>query len=190
VSEFRSGTQNVSREDLLSRIADVHPLQRRTVLVAIDGRGASGKTTLARFIAESRADVTVVHTDDFFLDPGWDWSRMREQVLEPIVHDQPGRYQRFDWDSRRLAGWHDVPVGGVMVVEGVSSTRSELADLWDLKIWVECPRKERLKRALERDGEAMMPTWLNVWEIQEDRYVLDESPARRADLVIDGRSRA
>jgi len=49
------------------------------VIVAIDGRCGSGKTTLAALIAKE-FDCSVFHMDDFFLPPGL---RTPERLGEP-----------------------------------------------------------------------------------------------------------
>ena len=117
---------------------------------------------------------------------GWEWNRMREQVLEPILADQPGRYQRYDWETDAPAEWHDVPVGGTLIVEGVSSTRRELGTYWDVAIWVEAPYDVRLRRGVARDGEALRARWTDVWMPEEAEYVAAERPDLRADVVADG----
>lgn len=68
----------------------------RPILVALDGRCGSGKTTLAAQLAEAFPDSITVHTDDYYLPPadrvpGWDTipcanmdlARLRAEVLEP-----------------------------------------------------------------------------------------------------------
>ena len=54
-------------EMVCSRIIELSDKKER-VIVAIDGRCASGKTTLAREIAK-RLDCNIFHMDDFFLRP-------------------------------------------------------------------------------------------------------------------------
>ncbi len=75
------------------------------------------------------------------------------------------------------------------MVEGVYSTRPELAPYYDFAISVECPRDIRLKRGLERDGEAARDRWEQDWMVAEDLYVAAHEPAARADLVLDGSGR-
>jgi len=69
-------------------------------------------------------------------------------------------------------------------LEGVSSTRRELDVPWDLTIWVEAPKEERLRRGIGRDGEHMRQQWEEVWEVEEDAYVQTQHPERHADVVI------
>lgn len=158
------------------------------MLVGIDGYGGSGKTSLAALVAAAVPDSVIVHVDDFAAPdmPQWDWDRFRAQVLLPLLAGRPAHYQRWDWETNTGAEWHDVPVGRKVLVEGVSSTRREVAAPWDLTIWVDAPLEIRLARARERDGEHMLARWLEDWIPSEDAYVARENPLARVDLVVSG----
>ena len=160
----------------------------RPLFIGIDGFGAAGKSTLADAIADAVPGVAVVRVDDLSA-PGldeWDWERGRRQVVEPLLAGRAARYQRWDWDADHGAEWIDVPADAVVVIEGVSSTRDELGVPWTLRIWVEAPRELRLERARARDGEAMMPVWLERWMPTEQRYAAAQDPRGRADLIVRG----
>lgn len=178
----------VGTAEVIDRIAQIRERKNGTVLVAIDGPGGAGKTVLARTIAAALPDVTVVGLDDFARPsvPGWDMERFVRDVLDPILADRPGRYQRWEWSTDRPAEWHDVAVGGVVVVEGVSSTRHELGEPWDLTVWVSTPYETRLDRGVARDGEGMRSRWTDVWMPGEDAYIALQRRDERADLVVDG----
>ena len=174
---------------MLVRYADVlngaHS-PRRTMLVAVDGFGGSGKSHFAARLAAARPGVTVVHTDDVASwNAGLDWGRLRREVIDPLLADRPARYQRYDWVETRLAEWHDIPPGGTVVVEGVSSYRVLLCDAYDLAAWVQTPRETCLRRGLERDGQAALALWQR-WMAEEDAYVEAEHPDERAAVVVDG----
>lgn len=162
---------------------------RQTLLVAIDGHGGAGKSTLARRLADRRHGAIVIHTDDFAnagMHNGLNVERLVEQVLEPLSRDRDARYQRFDWRSQTLAEFRDVRAGGLLMVEGVSAMRQEFALAgWDLTIWVETPREICLQRGLARDGVEAENHWLR-WFEQEDQYVARDNPASRADLMVSG----
>lgn len=111
---------------------------------------------------------------------------MKTQVLDPLDRDLPGKYQRHDWNSGSLAEWHSVPVGGIVIVEGISSMRTELGPYWDLAVWVTCSYERRLARGIARDGEAKRSQWERVWMPQEDEYVAAQKPEQRADVVVSG----
>lgn len=160
----------------------------QTVFIGIDGYGGAGKSTLASRIAAAVPESVVVHVDDFAAPdiPEWDWGRFRQQLLLPLIAGRPAHYQRWDWDRDDGAEWHDVQPGQVVIVEGVSSTRHAVGAPWALTVWVETPRDIRLERALERDGRAMMPKWLDVWLPSEEAYVAHEDPLSRVDLIVIG----
>lgn len=187
-------------EQFLKSINDI-PRKQATLLVGIDGCGGAGKTTFANKIKEECPNVTIVHMDDFHLPPSQrinepphkkpigsdlDWKRLLNQVLIPISHDQEGYYQRYDWEMEELAEWHTVPIGGMVIIEGVYSIRKELANKYDFKLWVECPRETRLSRGLDRDGEVAREMWENNWMVSEDLYVEKHKPFDYANLVVSG----
>ncbi|ALC92365.1 uridine kinase [Bacillus sp. FJAT-18017] len=177
------------------------PRKQSTLLIGIDGCGGAGKSTLANKLKESKPNVTVVHMDDFYLSSSQiiklppkekpigadiDWGRVLEQVLDPLSKNQEGSYQRYDWETDILAEWHKVPIGGIVIVEGVYSTRKDLASFYDYTIWVDSPRDIRLQRGLERDGEAARDRWVNDWMVAEDMYVEEHKPSQYATTTFSG----
>ncbi|MBD8497350.1 hypothetical protein IFO66_03450 [Paenibacillus sp. CAU 1523] len=85
-----------------------------------------------------------------------------------------------------MAEWQRVKAEGIIIIEGVCSTRLELVDDYDVTIWVNCPRETRLARGLERDGEAARSLWEDNWMIAEDKYVREHQPDMRANVIIQG----
>ncbi len=163
------------------------PPALRTRIIAIDGLGGAGKTTLAGLVSGALSDCAVIHTDDF---ASWEnnldwWPRLREQVLEPLLANEAARYQRYDWLRRELAEWIEVKPADYVILEGVASSRDQFQDALTVSIWVETPRDERLRRGLARDGEAMRDYWFQ-WMRDEDRYFEAERPDLRADTIVDG----
>jgi uridine kinase len=190
-------------DEFLARLRRLERRQR-TLLVGIDGRGGSGKSTFARQLERSAPDLTVVEFDDFYLPRAsrdaraarddqevggnFDWRRLREQVLVPLSRDEPAAYRRYDWPSDELAEWHPVPVGGIAIVEGNYSTRRALFGFYDFTVWIEAPHAVRLRRGLARGGEDSRERWLTEWMPEEERYLAAEEPVRRVHLVLDGTS--
>jgi len=154
--------------------------------VGIDGKGASGKTTLATAVVAALPGAVVVHVDDFARPSVETWERDRfvEQVLTPLSQGRPARYERWDWGTDASAGWSEVPVGVPVVVEGVSSTDERLGVPWDVTLWVDVPAEVRLTRALARDGEAMREQWVERWMPAEDAYEAAQRPQDRVDAVV------
>lgn len=132
--------------------------------------------------------VAVVHMDDLY--EGWAGldgvaERLVTQVLEPLEAGRPGRYRRFDWLTGRFAEHVDVPVPDVLVVEGCGSAPRATDGRTVLLVWVEAPAGLRLRRGVERDGEALRAEW-ERWMVQEAAHFAGEGTRARADVVVDG----
>lgn len=176
--------------------------RQRSLLVGIDGRGGSGKSTFARQLETAGGDVTVVEIDDFYrparerrarpargdseVGGDFDWRRLRGQLLLPLSRDEAANYQRYDWPADELAEWHTVAAEGIVIVEGSYGTRRELFDFYDYTVWIEAPHEVRLERGLRRGGQNTLDRWLNEWMPEEERYLNAENPAARVHLVLDG----
>jgi uridine kinase len=161
----------------------MRPLTTR--IVAVDGRGGAGKSTLAERLARELG-ATIVHTDDF---ASWEnpvdwWPALLEQVLEPLARGEPAAFVPNSWGGppkERVV----VEPGGVVVLEGVTASRAAFRPYLAYSIWVETPRELCLARGLERDGEEARPQW-EAWMEAEDAYIAAERPAEHADLIVRG----
>jgi uridine kinase len=155
-------------------------------VIAVDGHGGSGKTTLAERLAMFLG-APIVHTDDFasWEEPiNW-WPRLLEQVLRPLAARNAVRYQRYDWTLHQLGEWVELAADAYVVLEGVSASRDAFRPYLSFAIWLETPRETCLARGIERDGADMLSQW-HQWMADEDRYVELEQPRLRADLVVAG----
>jgi uridine kinase len=158
---------------------------RPLYLVGIGGRGAAGKSTLARRFVGAQ----IVSTDEFWDGAEFELSRLEREVLEPLSQGEIARYSAFDWERQRPYDEpREVRPEGVVVIEGVCALHRMFRDAYDLRIWVEAPREVRLARGVARDGEGARSTWEERWMPQEDRYVERDDPVSAADLVVDGAS--
>jgi len=83
--------QIIERAQLLQQQKMQQQTQDRPVIVAIDGRCASGKTTLCSFI-EQKTGYTVLHLDHFFLQPHQRQCRLRALLA---AGDGPAAAGRF-----------------------------------------------------------------------------------------------
>lgn len=171
-------------DELATRIAR---LPGPTRLVAIDGPGGSGKTTFANRLSLAADKAPIVHTDDFASadNPMNWWPRMLEQVISPLARGEHAEYQRYDWPTEALAEWHRVEPAPIVIIEGVSAGRSEWFKHLAFVIWIETPRDERLRRAVERDGSFVLDDW-EFWMAEEDNHYERDPTRQRAGLVIDG----
>ncbi len=169
------------------------------VLIAIDGVGATGKSTLAAALSRELQDCPIIGVDYFCHSPsgksgewwggnvegyGVDWERLRDQVLIPASKGGPVRFQSLDWGDWSLT-WVDVPDHPYLIVEGMTSLRREVRDFYDVKIWMDAPGETQLARVRERDGDHMINHWHREFIPLAASYCLDHSPRDAADLILD-----
>lgn len=177
---------------LLDLLRERPPTLGEHRLISIDGPAGSGKTTLAGAVAAGFAEregraARIVHMDDLFA--GWSGlPRVDEQLdglLTPLSQGRPGSYRRFDWVTDEYAETVLIEPVPLLVLEGVGSGSSRFDDLRTVLAWVEASYDERLRRGLERDGEAFAPHW-EQWA-RDERAVFERDRTReRADLRVDG----
>ena len=186
----------ISPEELTSTIAD-RLARQSAVLVALDGRCGSGKTTLAAQLAERFPQSITVHTDDFYLPPsrrvtGWesipcanmDIQRLRDEVVAPARAGQAFSYQAYS--CREGAYLPPRPLGPapLVIVEGSYSCHPTLADCYDLKVFVTCSKEEQARRLLAREGERYSG-FTARWIPLEEGYFAKFQIEQTVDFILD-----
>lgn len=150
--------------------------------IAIDGRCAAGKTTIAAQL-QSVFACQIFHMDDFFLRPeqrtedrlrqpggNVDWERFREEVLLPLRRGAPFDYLPYDCHTQTLKDPVKVEPKRLTIVEGSYSCHPELWDFYDLHIFLTISPEEQLRRIRQRNGERALEVFQNKWIPLEERY--------------------
>jgi uridine kinase len=161
------------------------PAGMKTRIVAVDGPGGAGKSSLAEYLAHV-LDASIVHTDDFasWSNPVDWWPELLEKVLVPLAAGRSVRYTPTSWDGSEKNEMVIEPAN-FAVLEGVTASRAAFRPYLTYSIWIETPRHLRLRRGLHRDGEEARADW-DRWMAQEDAYMDQEQPAKHADVVLPG----
>ncbi len=188
---------DVTQAEQVSAAIDAAEGEGPAVVVGIDGPSGAGKSTLTRELTLLRDDVAVIEGDDFYrpltestrealtpleaVDLLFDWERLRDEALAPLLRGEEARYRRYDWDAGRM-GEDVATVGasGVIVVEGCYVARPALRGYLDLIVVVDAPRELCIQRQLAR-GEDDAET-IARWRAAEDWYFERQDPRRIADL--------
>ena len=153
-----------------------------TVLVAIEGRCASGKSTLADQLSAHYA-CPVIHMDEFFLRPeqrtqeryatpgeNIDHERFLEEVLLPIRRGQRVLYRPYSCQTQQLTDPILLPTSPIYIVEGSYSTHPELIEEYDLRIFLKTDPQTQIGRIRVRDGEEYAKVFEEKWIPLENRY--------------------
>ena len=169
----------------------------RPILVSLDGRCGSGKTTLASQLAETFPGSITVHTDDYYLPPadrvpGWekipcanmDLRRLRAEVLEPARAGRGFAYKAYSCREGTYLPPVTYAPARLVLVEGSYSHHPSLADFYDLRIFVTCSQAEQSRRLQAREG-ARYAAFVERWIPLEEGYFAKYAIPQSADLILD-----
>jgi uridine kinase len=182
--------------------------QAGPIVVAVDGGSGAGKSTLARLI-QNQVDTALIQIDDFFAadipDSQWDefsveerlryvfnWRRLRESAMEPLLAGEPAKWYAFDFESGlRPDGTYGTQAdpterkpADVILLEGAYTACPELADLVDLAVLVDVPVEERHVRLEAREDKGFLEEWHRRWDPVESYYFTQVRPRSSFDLVV------
>ena len=170
--------------------------EKRPFVIAIDGRCASGKTTLAGRL-QKEIDCNIIHMDHFFLrpeqrteerlrEPGGnvDYERFVEEVVLPFRQRKPFSYRVFDCKKMGFASNVPVRPDVVTIVEGSYSCHPVLWDFYDLRLFLDIEPEEQLRRICCRNGEKALTIFRRRWIPLEERYFSEYRIQERCDFDI------
>jgi uridine kinase len=180
-------------ETILGEIEKLRSL-KPNIIVAIDGRCAAGKTTLANRL-QSLTDCTIIRMDHFFLrpeqgtpermdEPGGNFDRERflAEALAPLRSGHPFSYRPYDCHRQDFASPVDVTPAGLTVIEGSYSCHPALRDAYDLRIFLSVDASEQLERIRRRNGAEAAAIFERRWIPLEERYFAACGIERACDL--------
>jgi hypothetical protein len=165
----------------------------RPRLIAIDGRGGAGKTTLADRLRGAAPHSAVVHTDDVAWNHAcFDWGpRLAGHVLEPLRRGEPVDYRPDAWVTHGRPGSITVAAGlDVVWVEGTGVLREELARWWDASLYLQGDLDDQDRLLSARDGDSPeQREHVANWMREELPFLRREQPWSRATLIAAGPAR-
>ena len=180
-------------EIIVSKINDIRR-QKDFVLIAIDGRCGSGKTTIAAKLQEMLR-CEVIHMDHFFprleqrtaerlSEPGGNVDRERflEEVIAPLKRREAFCYRPYDPRIHQMSEAIKIELCDMVIVEGSYSCHPALFDDYDLRIFLTVDEPERLRRIKQRNGEAGLIQFQEKWIPMEEQYFYAFDIEKRCDM--------
>ena len=203
----RSAMQIVAVDTVVAAIR-ARSVRAPRLVVAIDGRSGSGKSTVAELVART-IDAVIVPCDDFYAasvsDAEWDrrtpeqraadgmdWRRLKREAIDPLRNGRVARWYAFDF----LAGPRDdgtypmqrTPTERapkpVVLLDGAYSARPELADVVDLTVLVQAAPATREERLAAREAADFLRQWHARWDLAEEHYFERVRPPSSFDIVL------
>jgi uridine kinase len=173
-------------------------------LVAIDGIGASGKSTFtanlaARFV---HRPVVELHVDEFFNPPAvrhargrlspegfwldtYDYDTLSSDALDPLKHGD-GSYRSSRSDRSTTSPNRRAPSDAVVLVEGTFLHRDRLRPYWDFSIYLHVPFTVAAQRMAARGTiDSLEDPLLQRYFGAQRIYFEQALPCERASLVLD-----
>lgn len=176
----------MSQNDLLSRAISLireAAAGKDRLLVALDGRCAAGKTTLALAIA-AELNCPLIHMDHFFLRPeqrtperlsapgeNIDHERFLMEALIPLREGVPFTYRRYLCHSARFGEPISITPGPVNLVEGSYACHPALRDFYDLRLFLTVDPATQISRIEARNGAADALVFARRWIPLEESYI-------------------
>lgn len=151
-------------------------------VIAIDGRAASGKSTIANLL-KMILGAEIICMDDFFLplslrtkerlaEPGGNvhYERFCEEVIPKLANMESFIYKIFDCGKMDYNGERQVGKSLWRIVEGTYSHHQRFGDYADLKVFLDVDKDEQMRRIIARNGEEMAEIFRNRWIPLEEIY--------------------
>jgi uridine kinase len=180
---------------VLQRLAAL-PDQAGPKIIAIDGRAAAGKTSVANLLSQAlQADV--IRMDDFFLPAelrtaeryaqsggNIHYERFRTEALPYLKKNEGFSYRRFDCGTMDYGESWVIQSGSWRIVEGSYSCHPAFGEYMDCRVFCEISADEQRKRIVKRNGPKMAEVFSTQWIPLEEAYFKAERIKEQADLII------
>lgn len=168
----------------------------RRIVVALDGRCASGKSTAAELLRYVFS-AEVIHCDDFFLpfelrsperyaEPGGNihYERFTEEVVSKLPAGELFEYGVFDCSEGRVTHTARVGSSPIVIVEGAYSTSPRFGRYYTLSAFFDISPELQKSRIVARDGERAWKSFEERWIPLEEAYITATGADKRADIIV------
>ncbi len=164
------------------------------IIIAIDGRAASGKTTLTKRFEKD--GITVIHTDDFYraknekgeleiseFDGNFDFNRFKREVVDNLTQ-KSFSYGVFDCREQKIVKTVSVALPKCIIIEGTYSHNPNLGDYADLKVFFNIEENTQKERIIKRNGESAYENFKKLWIQAEERYFNHYGIKQMSDYIV------
>ena len=183
-------------DDLVAHLLSlVGTPQGRPAIIAVDGRGGSGKTTLTTALAAAVPGAQAFHLDDLIWnEPLYDWDQLYVNTLTQLRQAGSLDLVPDKWREHGREGSIRIPAGSpLVIVEGTGAGLAAVRSLIDAHVWVQTGDDVAERRGIKRDiaegvngdAEESVRFW-HWWMAGERLFFAKDRPWRRADVIVSG----
>lgn len=165
-------------------------------VIAIDGRCASGKTTICKKLQE-KINCEVIHLDDFFLRSSQqtkerllevggniDYERFEQEVLIKIKSNEPFSYQPYNCTRNAYDESLYIENNRILIIEGSYSHHPRFVNYYDYLVFLTVDKQVQLER-LEKRNKKLLLRFITEWIPKEETYFNQFKILEKANMVID-----
>ncbi|TFH53928.1 GNAT family N-acetyltransferase [Actinomyces viscosus] len=182
--------------DLVAHLLDlVGSPEGRPAIIAVDGRGGSGKTTLTKALTAAVPGSQTFHMDDLIWnEPLYQWDQRLVDALRELRENGSLDLVPDAWREHGREGSIRIPAGApLVVVEGTGAGLSAVSGLIDAHAWVQTGDDVAERRGISRDiaegvngnAEETVRFW-HWWMAGERLFFAKDRPWERADVIVSG----
>ncbi|SHO45387.1 ECF transporter S component [Anaerocolumna xylanovorans] len=170
-------------EPVLTEVNNLLKSNKDNLMIAIDGKCASGKTTLAYYL-QSVYDCNLFHMDDFFLREeqktesrineiggNVDYERFKTEVINKLLKKQDVEYTKYSCDNKSIE--KSVAImkhKHLNIIEGSYSQHPYFGNIYDLKIFMDIDDNSQIDNIRKRNGEEKLKRFISEWIPKENAY--------------------
>ncbi|MBE6991305.1 MAG: hypothetical protein E7430_01830 [Ruminococcaceae bacterium] len=170
--------------------------EESVVVIAIDGRAGSGKSTMAEQLKKV-VGGEIIRMDDFFLpmelrtaerlsSPGGNihYERFLNEVLPAVKQVGDFSYRKFDCSVMDYSADVIAANSRFRIVEGAYSGHPRFSDYADIKVFSDVEPDVQMQRIIHRNGIEMAELFRTRWIPMEEAYFTAYGTKEKADVIV------
>lgn len=161
------------------------------IIVAIDGRCAAGKSTLADKLS-AMYDGAVIRMDHFFVPPSLrdkerinlHFERFEEEVIAGLRSGDAFTYRIFNCKAQCYDRTVSILQKRLIIVEGAYSMLPQFERIYDYTIFADISAQEQKMRIINRNGLEVYVEFRDKWIPAEERYFEQFAVKQKCNYVF------
>ncbi len=165
-----------------------------SIIIAIDGKCCSGKSSLGELLKE-KYDAVLIKTDDFYLPLDkriesrmkeiaghMDYERFNDDVINHLGEEFT--YYKYDCSMDKFNKIEVVKQNKVIIIEGTYSLLPYFDKYYDLSIFLDIENDTQIQRIVNRNGADKLSDYVNKWIVYENKYFNFYNIKNKVDIYI------
>ena len=201
---FHGGRMWIEQIQRIAKLAELRYHKDQLLVIAVDGCGGAGKTTLCQALAVEMgvwAEPQLLTLDGFYhplsatqrsqlqhsqaRQAYFDVAQFQENILTPLSRGSKVSYRPYDWLDGETDQVLELLPTGVLLIDGVFSFSKPLRDMIHLSVFVDTPMPLRKQRLMARPQ--LETEWVSHWQSTECWHHQHEQTAEVAEFVLLGK---